>query len=178
MWDQAGGFKWDQHGVVTKEWRWLTGLTQIEKVDIQVRPRTHFSVGGGDLVGLQEGVSPAGVRADLCEAPQWHFSQDLLPLEKTPGRPPPSCGVQSSPAGDQSELKIRRWMLRKQATLVICPPLSLPLCCSAQRSVLLRCCSRPDAEAKIHQCGAKAQEGSCLEKTPLNTATKPASLGA
>lgn len=42
MWDQEGGFRCDQHGVVTKEWRWLTGLTQMEKIVVQVRPRLHL----------------------------------------------------------------------------------------------------------------------------------------
>lgn len=39
MWDQEGGFKCDQHGITTKEWRWLPGLAQMEKIVIQVRPQ-------------------------------------------------------------------------------------------------------------------------------------------
>lgn len=42
MWDQEGGFRCDQHGVMSKEWRWLRGLRQMEKIVIQVRPRLHL----------------------------------------------------------------------------------------------------------------------------------------
>lgn len=43
MWDQEGGFKCDQHGILTKEWRWLTGVTQMEKIVLQVRPEAYFT---------------------------------------------------------------------------------------------------------------------------------------
>lgn len=44
VWDQEGGFKCDQHGIVTKEWRWLTGLRHMEKIVLQVRPQSYFAV--------------------------------------------------------------------------------------------------------------------------------------
>lgn len=43
MWDQEGGFKCDQHGILTKEWRWLKGVTQMEKIVLQVRPQAYFT---------------------------------------------------------------------------------------------------------------------------------------
>lgn len=44
VWDQEGGFQCDQHGIVTKEWRWLTGLRHREKIVLQVRPQSGFTV--------------------------------------------------------------------------------------------------------------------------------------
>lgn len=66
VWDREGGFMCDQQGVVTKEWRWLTGITQTEKVVIPVRPQSCFNAGDIFIISRprspsQTRVSPAGV---------------------------------------------------------------------------------------------------------------------
>eukprot|EP00066_Takifugu_rubripes_P016656 XP_011605922.1 PREDICTED: uncharacterized protein C3orf20-like [Takifugu rubripes] len=52
MWDQEGGFKSDQHGILTKEWRWLTGVTQMEKIVLQVSDQISVMLRSGTSATL------------------------------------------------------------------------------------------------------------------------------
>ncbi|XP_056906795.1 uncharacterized protein C3orf20-like isoform X3 [Takifugu flavidus] len=52
MWDQEGGFKSDQHGILTKEWRWLTGVTQMERIVLQVSDQISVMLRSGTSATL------------------------------------------------------------------------------------------------------------------------------